>query len=379
MLPWSLKEESFMIICFECPREVKDIIDRLVKQDLYTDMSEVITTAVLNLDVLRKAVNSEGSLVLESTAFGPASVVEKDSDGKELQRHKSPGRPRTVPALFRHPAPKVDLRVGENRILQCDQEPPLPPKDWVFGMYNKLLPLKSSCRAVANIMSTEYPHGIPISQFEQIAANVAEEATALGDYLRKIESKYDMGRDDLLSLGFPSRGKEEKSKHRFATQFVGRLSNQQVGGFMAVYGLLSTCSEERPVAAITQAGYDFACLENPILDGMQPQPREVLSSQERTFLLDHLENHVPYEWWLITRIAQTIGTGRLSSADLDSEIAAMYTPKLHIEPHLSTARSGAVSRMIDLGVVRRIREGRNIFYELGHEEGTQLLTKLTNK
>ncbi len=354
-----------MIVCFDCPPETKAILDRLVRTQGYEDLSRAIVSAVENLDVLSRTIGGGKSLVVES---GGSVVSQSPNDTKAVlgtgNIAASRGRHSLdVPGIFTLPRILSHEPAVENPIRERLDGGPVPPKQWLFGMYNKLLPLKASCRAIANVIVNDFTQGIPMPEVSDVAAQIALQAQLLGTSLRGHDRVYRLNRDNAISLGFPSSAKDEKSRQRFASQFVARImKGTSLTGFPYEYGLLGITADRFPLVNLTRAGWEFAMLRNPILDDSQESPSVVLSGEEQSFLLEHIRNHVPGEWWLFSTILDILSAGARTASEIDDKIAAIFEPKLKVEPSLSTARTGAVSRMMDLGMLTRVRQGLSIEY-----------------
>src|SRR6058998_2415291 len=101
-----------VIICFNCPSDIRKLLDALVKQGDYKDDSEAITTAIRNLAVLHAHLQGKTSLDIEpslSTATPTAEAQEPHGDGLTILRLDGPvsqedrrrGRPARILAARR--------------------------------------------------------------------------------------------------------------------------------------------------------------------------------------------------------------------------------------------------------------------------------------
>ncbi len=367
-----------MIVCFNCPPKIKAILDRLVRKEGYEDISQAIVSAVENLDVLTEQISNRASLVLNGQV--PSTSVRESMAGDDRDR-ESRGTAGTkagnlvgVPSIFAKPSRSESTFAEDNEVRQRSGLRPVPHRYWLFGMYNKLLPLKASCRAIANTIIDHFPGGVPITEVPNLSAAIAEDAQVLGASLRRHDKTYGLNRDNAISLGFPSSGKDEKSRRRFAKQFVARLSKgETLTGFPYHYGFVSLTRTNVPLLCLTKAGWEFASIPNPVLDHEQESQSQKLSEAECSFLMHHIRKYVPAEWWLFQRIMDVLGEKELTAKEIDDRISDIYEPRLNPDPSLATARSGAMSRMGDIGLVARIRQGVSMAYILT-EEGRSLGT-----
>jgi Arc/MetJ-type ribon-helix-helix transcriptional regulator len=380
-----------MIICFECSRETKDALDRLVKTGQYKDYSEAISFAIENLSILQGEIAKNGALVIgqsdpvESSVLDPAPTSRHAAKSQLLESHAL-RRPRTKGNQSKE-------SVGISEIFLLDRiEGPLPslaglPSDvwihgqnipidrWIFGQYNKLLPAKVNCRALAHLLK-DHPKGVPI---DQAASQIAEEAAILGDFLAHHDEKNRIGRDDALSTAFPSTGMgTEKGRLRYANQFVASVNKQgQVSGLLIDLKLINRTSGKEPRLLLTEVGWNFAILRNAILDSAQETPSQKFTREEIEFLLDHIARSVPAEDFAYRTILSAILNGVVTPEQLDASLQR-YIPQ---DPgrdlsksFLSSQRSGSISRMADLGLVTRERDGVKVAY-IATDSGKQYLQR----
>jgi hypothetical protein len=129
--------------------------------------------------------------------------------------------------------------------------------------------------------------------------------------------------------------------------------------------LINHSRGEEPLIWLTEMGWRFALLRNPVLDEGQEKPTRKFSVEETAFLLDHIARSVPIEAFAY----RTILTAILQGADTPEKIDTVlqkYAPQDRSRnltvSFLSSQRSGAISRMADLGLVTRIRDGVRVFY-----------------
>jgi len=360
-----------MIICFNCPREAKDQLDRLLKRGDYKDFGEIIASALMNLTAIQREIDSGGNtLVLAQNHIQTDAPLSQPQHGSQPETEDTgTGRsvsygPR-VPQLFLlNRSDSLTPIVGEAPTATSTSEGDITPQLWLFGQYNKLLPLKATCRALVNLSQTA-PHGLVLSE---VAGEISKEAVGLGDYLKYHDQKHKLHRDHSLCLAFPTSGKgSEKSCLRFAHQFVGNVNKKgEVLGFPYEMMLLTRISGKPPRILLTEAGWRFGTIPNPVLEGTQATPMQKLSDEERSFLLEHVRT-VPREYAAYKSILTAILGGATGPEEIDANLKKQLTKMGGVEirdSFLSSQRAGVMSRMLDLGLIEKERQGIRLSYKV---------------
>ena len=368
-----------MVVCFNCAPETRKELDRLVQLGQHADYGEAISSAVQNALILQEEINKSGSIVLGSDSaevlqiaedtepYRPSVVVESKS-APENQNRK-PKRARSslhIPEIFlfrgneESPPPLADFPFD---MWTKGQEIPLDR--WLFGQFNKLLPAKASCRALAFLTSSK-SESVPL---EEAALIVAKEASILGDFLAQHDKLNGIKRDNALSTAFPTSGKGvEKSQQRYANQFVASINKQdQISGLLFDLKLINRAGRKKKHLLLTEPGWQFASMPNPILDDQQEHPRQKFSQDEKRFLLDHIAQSVPVEDFAYRSILKAILDGADTPKGIDAALQEQVSEgeKSNLSgSFLSSQRSSAISRMEDLGLVERVRNGIHISYAI---------------
>jgi hypothetical protein len=302
----------------------------------------------------------------EQPAADPIAVkprARRPSSTAAVKPHLVPG----VPAIFRREPLIVSQR--QNTFAQLPDDvflpgQPVPLDRWPFGQFSKLLPAKASCRAIANIeISAEKPVSL-----ESIATHIAAEATNLADYLTMLDERLALQRDDALATGFPASSETvEKSRLRYATQFVGALSKTGLlSGLLVDLKLINLTSVRTAKVGLTRVGWEFALLESPVLDAEAPTGQK-FTDQERSYLIEHIARIVPAEAFAYRTVLRAIMDGSATPDALDKVLQGHVAAakKDTITPaFITTQRSGVISRMADLGLLTRSREGVRVSYVL---------------
>jgi len=392
-----------MIICFDCPAGLKRMLDSLIAAGEYEDYSEAIVSSIRNLiliqqEVKKKGVAFMGDSVSEEDNGDIAISVQPDTlssqeprDRPSLEHPRLSGSAKStkrgIPSLFLlEGLDDNSLSVPETLRPDDSKFTQYPVNEWIFGMYNRLLPAKANCRALARMISERGGHGIPVeTQLESLAYDIAEQAGVLGDNLRRHDKDYNLKRDDGLSTAFPgSSPKDEKSRLRYANQFVVRVdSARNISGLLADYHLIEKAGDQDDLVRLTRPGWDFARLGNPILEDSQHNPKEKFSEEEIGFLLNHILTYVPVEASAFYSIMSIVSSGNVAPNQIDQALLPLYYAEENIPgdnklARIATQRSGVTSRMIDLNIIRRERNGTKLKYSItGY--GQQAWAELSGK
>lgn len=348
-----------MIVCFNCSRETKRILDNLRESGDYTDYNEIITIAIQNLEVLYTELQKSGGIIISDDKKADLSTQRKDLRKKKKMRLRS-----TIPRTFLLEDPPDSLsNYAEFPKRKWSHGQDVSLDNWLFGQYNRLLPAKASCRSLSHFVM-DNTEGVKL---EEMAGKIAESAAYFGDYLRVYEEVHNIHRDDRLSVAFPTTGSgAEKSQARFSNQFVGSLSSSgELSGLLFGMKLINQMKKGVEYISLTEAGWKFALLSNPILENDQDNPTDKLSLEESEYLVEHINKHVPVEDFAYRAILRAIKNGIDTPGKIDEELKkymSSFAEKKFSASFLSSQRSGAISRMTDLKLVERVREGIHVRY-----------------
>lgn len=373
-----------MIICFNCSPETKKLLDSLLETGQYIDYAEVISIAVANQVILQGQIRDRGALVISENGASVTELVNlPPQSGRETAENlgvmsnsskvkKSNLKSALIkqdieiPTIFHLNGLDVKNVPASVTTLPSDfwiKGQIVPLDRWLFGQYNKLLPAKVNCRALAHCMREE-PKGVLL---DEAISKIAEQAVVLGDYLNRHDEQNEVGRDDALSIAFPSTSnKDDKGRVRYANQFIASVNKLgQVSGLLIDLKLINSKGGKKPRLLLTDIGWQFASLQNPILDGNQESPTKKFTNEEVSLLLDHIAQNVPVEDFAYRAILMAISEGA-NSPDRIDESLQKYVPRDTdrnlSDSFLSSQRSGAISRMADLELVERVRDGVRVSY-----------------
>ncbi len=351
-----------MVLCIEIDQETKARLDELLTLGQYRDYSQAIAVAIANQVLLHGKVAEQGRSLIISKTVGPRSSDKISKTARSAGRLQESGR-LTVPSLFsralRRPLPEQLSPIPTDAFVRGTS---VPVDRWIFGQHNKLLPAKASCRALAILDAGTT--GVPLAR---TASDIAAHAVELGDYLRAIDEKNGFTREESLSLAFPLSGSEtgDKARLRYANQFVASTNAQgQLSGLLVDLKFVNYVPGKEARLMLTEPGWEFAVLENPILDhGAAGLPK--FTSEEVDFLLGHIRNNVPAEDSAYRTVITALSEGANNPDKLDAYLKPLLSPrqdKPFTTAFLATQRSGVISRMSDLGLVSRQRDGVKVTY-----------------
>jgi hypothetical protein len=356
-----------MVICFNCDSHTKQLLDRLLASGQCEDYGELIRLAISNLSVLQAEVATDGHVLIEGqTELGAnATSAPAARAGAKAMSSERRAKQSGVPSLFSVKGigtPPGHITVVAPETGQCDL---IGLDRWVFGQYARLLPAKATCRALAHIVG-DASDAVPL---EEAASSIAAAAANLGDYLRELDEQLDLKRDEALSTGFPATGRKgEKGRLRYATQFVGSVDSRgHLSGLVGDLRLVACLRRDPPYIALTDIGWGFAALENPVLDNRRENPSQKFTAEETSLLLTHIATSVPSERCAYAVILRAVADGFAEPTALDERILEMAPPApgrpVPVSAGLlATQRSGAISRMADLGLVERLHAGVRVSY-----------------
>lgn len=360
-----------MLLYIRIPEELKARVEAVVARGHYSDFNSFAVTAMENLLVAEEdqAGQTDSAPAFKSTVPSKklATTVAAESPAKmpvPTEASSSPVFNWTVPRISERsivPIPN-DLFTPGQRV---------PVERWIFGQQNRLLPLKVNARLFLTLIS----QATSDVQLGGAAEAVSELAFAVSAFLAGLDRRFDHGKDDLLSTGFPEPD-SDKAASRYANHFVAYETSQGALTGMLIQWKLAGVKRAKNKTYLlpTSPCFEFASLKNPLLDfPITERPVEKFTDQEISWALAHIQKNVPVEGFAFMTVLTGIREGSVTPDALDNFIRQAACEKSETSPaFVSTQRSGAVSRMADLNLVRRIREGTKFSYEIT-ERGLQWL------
>ena len=114
-----------------------------------------------------------------------------------------------------------------------------------------------------------------------------------------------------------------------------------------------------------QCGARVALLPSPILDSSREQAERKFSEAEIAFLLAHISNSVPEETSAYSAILDAVQSGANTPDTVDKYLRQRFklpTEQAITKTFLTTQRTGAISRLADLSLIAREKQGLRVTY-----------------
>lgn len=245
-------------------------------------------------------------------------------------------------------------RPGDTSALLPGDAAPNAGSNRIWGQVNRLFPLKAACRWIINAaVNGQWP------DLHSVMERLAPDASVLGSLLEKRDTEAGRKRDEMLGTGLPRKGNLQSSD-RYLTQFIARLtrSNMLYPGAISDYGLACVSREK---VMLTASGVNLALLQNPILDG--DNATSTLSEEERSFLLQHISDHVPSEKNDFRAVLEAIKDGSSTPTRL-MNAARSHFPAEWTDVVFRTHVYGVLARLSELGMITKHWQGRMVDYQV---------------
>jgi hypothetical protein len=379
-----------MVICFDATTEAKRALDALLQTGQFRNTSEVVSLALANYEVLQRSTSTGDSCAV---AGGPEMRTENSRLGPQRAAaprtsKPAPSQPQIPEVCFLNSTTAEGVKLASVPAANVGAATSLPPAQWLFGQYNKFLPVKASCRALLNLLR-ERPGAVPLSEAVE---TISQAAWELGDYLYTLDQRAGRSREEFFAAAFPTTvSNGPVSRIRFGNQFVGNLRQPKQAegqpketkftGFPAALRFMVCNGGKSPSLQLTTAGAEFALLRNPILDSTQEQADRKFSEAEIAFLLSHMKSFVPEETSAYYAILDAIQSGANTPDAVDAYLRHRFnlsTEQDMTKTFLTTQRTGAISRLADLALIAREKQGLRVTYLLT-SKGSDLRSHLTKK
>lgn len=328
----------------DVPTTLADEINRLVAAGKYKTPQDFILLGIQNQVYLESQPIESESVPAQSFNVRPKPII-GSSDADEFLSMNIDG--------------VNTVELGELR-----------RQDVLWGQYNRFLPVKIVVRVAANVLRRNSSEYVPLTDLHEIAAVTARR---LGKEIARNDKLLGRKRGTIISAGLPI-GKEDKAMSRFKYHFIGHVAGGKIEGAAPVLKFLDITKEKGTVlVGITDYGLKFASFSNPVIDNHDYSVP--LSEEEVSFLLDHIVRQVPGESKLVHFILDNVRKGRKTPEELNDRVRSEYGSVWKGENEPVTMRSGAVSRISELGLLERKKDGVKVTYFLT-DRGQQYLDRL---
>jgi hypothetical protein len=318
--------------------ELGEEVELCIRSGKYRNVQDFVTAALRNQVYLESPTAVSSGLSQEDRTIATRSV----------------GNTPDMTAL------RSDISQAKTVALTASSRP-----DFIWGQYNKLFPVKIVTRVAANLAINRATDFIALTELQDEAADLARE---VGKIIEQNDKQSGRKRGNIFSAGLPIGKRVEKAKTRFKTQFVGYLSRERMEGAAPALKFLELKkgSSGLAYAGLTNLGLKFAAIRNPILDaGEFDAP---FSTEEVNFLLDHISANLPQEAELMRYILSEVAEGIATPEELNRGLDERLHDWKHNE--VVTMRAGLVSRLSELGLLTRKKDGVKVTYfvtELGQK------------
>jgi hypothetical protein len=239
-----------------------------------------------------------------------------------------------------------------------------PVTNYLSGQYNRFFPLKIVMRVACNLLMNADKFSIMNNEDEGIATNpvhleelrieAAKVASFAKERMKFLDSANGTDYGSWFSVALTDGS--VKQNERFVAQFVGSTRNPGQGlpfelGFLV---------NDDGWVKLTQAGLQFALLENPIIDRSADWDRkETLSKNEKISLLNAIKANMPKEYEQVVHVVKQSEGKEITP----TEIEVYLMEKRSLTPtQASLERTGLMARIQDLGLILKEKRGRNVFY-----------------
>jgi hypothetical protein len=281
------------------------------------------------------------------------------------------------------PPENDSLKTAEGDLLMMPSQKPklthLPIPDnannILWGQYYRFLPVKVGVRVLLNMYTDYFPE---LRDFTEKVTNVA---LPFRYHLAKLDRTDRRSFGELLAASFPTY--DEKSVKRFVNHYMLylRTSDMALLGMMPELKLINVKSDENGKVRIglTNFGSKFALLENPAIDLNKP---ESLSADEINFLINHIADNLPAEYEHMICALTAIEEGKKTRHELNAVLKEYYLKYRKntewSDTVVNTMRSGLISRLNELGLVKREKYGKNVRYHMT-DAGKKYIQNLSGK
>ncbi len=224
----------------------------------------------------------------------------------------------------------------------------------------RLLPMKHALRLLWS-MSSKTKRSVPDGEFRSALNQMLQ---LNGTILAMEDDRFGRGRGERLAAGFSHL--DDDARSRAVNWMIGAPGGSMKLSAMEIIGWSSKDSEGH---RLTPHGVDLARLPNPIID-RDLTHEGPFSPQERTLILGSIHHRLPMEWKIMRTIIDGMRGGAVGNERLDAIMTRKYgenTTFNWTKSILQLRRVAAVTRMSELGLVIRRRDGRRTVSELAED------------
>lgn len=345
-----------------------DILTLVAGRD-YRDFQQVVEVALLNHLQLEQQhglatergpetpKTSKSVTTQQSQVTRVGTSVAESTQPEMIGARKPESDWKTVAAAFRFTSDKT------NTLAPCPTTA-RPNDEHLYALVNRLFPLK----LVTRWLDTHANAAGHWPAASNAVAAFGRDAEIFGSALARRDRAQSRGRDQQLATSLP-RTENPKSKDRFTTQFVARVTDagEIYPGGVIQFALASVKNGQ---LMLTEAGQALSRLDNELIDGDQEDVSDPLSAEERTILVSQMRSYMPAEAAHMAAVLKAVANGAKSPEQIMTGFIGRFSGLTDsaVRSHLS----GIVARAIDLKLLHRDWAGRYAFYTVTNEGFTIL-------
>ncbi len=227
---------------------------------------------------------------------------------------------------------------------------------WLWGIINRVLPIKFVARQLLQLTGSE-PIPLELAR-KQIAAQATETAAWIATQMSTARDRH-----DTLITGFPVREPLYPAEQRFINYFLGRIESMgHARGALFELGLAGIVTGSgKPAIALTEIGYGFASLANPVLDSSSIEAS--ISEEEINFYVSQIVPVIPRELDCFTLILLALKHQTLGVEELDTRVLD-HLPNRFSRAAVQSQKAGALGRLRDLALIERKKLGVSASFEI---------------
>lgn len=333
-----------------------DGLNGLVSSGKYKDISQAIEVAAQN------------QLQLEREGFAPyhteqatVRIPTNKKDQPQTTKVARMGAQEDYLELIRDPIGMPGVLQSPSESMLVKGSTPGELEAFMWGQYNRIFPAKVGLRVLDNLISnsaSSTDSNMTTDYFKYIttSSNVARD---IGIFVRDLDDRLGRKRSERFSNGLPIGAEEAKSLSRYMNHFLARRRKNDgtLEGFLARLRMVNlVLDKDQNILGIglTKAGLDFSRLENDLL--LRKDAGAPLSLNEIEYYTAHVLRNVPEERTALGTLLGIIDGGLVHTKDIDEMLKAgpgkNWTPAMIV-----TNRAGTLSRLWELGLVKRIEDG----------------------
>lgn len=324
-----------------------DEISKLIQLGKYQTIAQFISTAVENQIYLENFTELPQQIDLEkkNDEIFANLHVEINKEVKNMMLNEIQSEPKTVSMPVFSALSASLSNIDEKN---C----------WLWGQIDKILPIKIGLRVLYSIMGTEQRRDL--EEFREKATGIA---AWFGSEIRKYENNTKKTRNEKISVGLP-KGEEFKSKLRYKSQFLAYMRKDgRLDGAMPFLRFVNLTKDEKGkiLIGLTEAGSNFAKLENPVID--HHDYGKSFNESEIDFYMEHISREIMGEKsavkWLLSKLISGVTEREAMNEELKRDFGQIWNTSDKV---INTQRSGLIGRMFELGLVNKEKTGIRVKY-----------------